>query len=97
MLLDRYDTSKDGLWCFTEFSQLFLPWTSNYRSTMVGRSRTEVSSFHAYTVQTRKLLKDLLYSLLQVQENFEANRFKVTAGHYASSNQLFDWIDTTKD
>jgi len=59
MMLDRFDKSKDSKFCFTEFSSLFLPWAEVYRRTMVGRSMTQVQNFQQYTVQTRKLLKDL--------------------------------------
>merc|ERR1712151_949785 len=97
MMLDRYDKSKDSKFCFTEFCQLWVPWAEVYKKEMVNRSHTGVNDFHKYTVQTRKLVKDLLYSLATAEENFEANRFKITGGHFNTSTELFNWLDANKD
>jgi hypothetical protein len=63
---------------------------------MVNRAQTGVNNFKGYTVQTRKLVKDLLYSIATAEANFEANRFKITGGHYNVSHELYDWLDTDK-
>ena len=97
MILDRYDASKDGKFNFSEFCDLWVPWTEVYKRTMVNRSQTNVSNFKNYTVQTRKLVKDLLYSIATAEENFESNRFKITGGHYNVSHELYDWMDVNKD
>jgi len=69
---------------------LWAPYTPEYRKTMTNRSLLQVSAFTQYTVQTKKLLKDLLFSVVTMLENFESNKFKITNGLVANSNELFD-------
>ena len=97
ILIDRYDKDRDGYLSFSEFIEIFAPYTKNYRDTMTQRSTTNVEKFFDYTVQTKKLLKDLLYSCVTCEENFEHAKYKVTKGIVAVSNELFDLLDTDKD
>jgi len=96
MMLDRYDTSLDSKFSFSEFNTLFLPWTEVYKKEMVNRSKTDVKNFHQYTVQTRKMLKDLFYCLVMAEKNFENNRFKTSNGVFDVSTEVFEWINTGK-
>jgi len=97
IILDRHDRDKDGFLNFAEFTEIFAPYTIEYRKTMTNRSLLQVSTFYQYTVQTKKLLKDLLFSVVTALENFESNKFKVTNGIVANSNELFDLLDANKD
>lgn len=72
---------------------MFMPATKAYRSKMQERSRNQGKNFKAYTVQTQKLMKDLLYSIVKCEENFEVNKFRISGGSVTVSNQLFDWLD----
>jgi len=74
-----------------------LPYTPEYRKNMVNRSLIDIKKFNSYTVQTKKLLKDLLFSCVTSLENFEGAKFKVTCGVVANSNELFDLLDDNKD
>lgn len=96
MLLDRFDTSLDSKFSFTEFCTLFLPWDKVYKKEMVNRSKTDVKNFHQYTVQTRKMLKDLLYCLVLAEQNFENNRFRTSNGNFDVSTELFNWVNVGK-
>jgi Ca2+-binding EF-hand superfamily protein len=97
IILDRHDRDKDGFLNFAEFTEIFAPYTPEYRKTMTNRSLLQVSTFYQYTVQTKKLLKDLLFSVVTALENFESNKFKITNGVVANSNELFDLLDANKD
>jgi len=97
VILDRHDRDKDGFLNFAEFVEIFAPYTPEYRKTMRNRSLLQVSTFYQYTIQTKKLLKDLLFSIVTALENFESNKFKITNGVVANSNQVFDLLDANKD
>jgi hypothetical protein len=68
-----------------------MPTTKAYRSKMQERSRMQGKNFKAFTIQTQKLVKDLLYSIVKAEENFEINKFRISGGSVTVSNQLFDW------
>ncbi len=97
IILDRHDRDKDGFLNFAEFTEIFAPYTPEYRKTMTNRSLLQVSTFYQYTIQTKKLLKDLLFSVVTALETFESNKFKITNGVVANSNELFDLLDANKD
>lgn len=97
VIIDRFDRDKDNCLNFVEFTEIFAPYTPEYRKTMVGRSKTEVSTFYQYTIQTKKLLKDLLFSVVTMLENFESNKYCITNGLVANSNEIFDLLDVKKD
>jgi len=97
VVVDRFDRDKDNCLNFAEFTQIFAPYTPEYRKTMTNRSQTQVSTFYQYTIQTKKLLKDLLFSVVQMLENFEAMKYGITNGLVANSNELFDELDSKKD
>jgi Ca2+-binding EF-hand superfamily protein len=96
-MIARFDLDKDGMLCFGEFSELWKPYTKTYRSSVEGRQQNLCTKFSAYTVQSRKLLKDLLYSVITSEENFEAGKFRLTGGLVSVSSELFDFIDKNKD
>lgn len=60
---------------------------------MQERKRAQCKSFKGYTEESRIMIKDLLYSLVCSEENFEANRFMTSQGMAYVSNELFDFLD----
>merc|ERR1711976_571347 len=96
-IIPAYDLDNDGMLCFAEFSAMWLPYTKNYRSSLEKKGPKLCDKFTNYTVQTRKLIKDLLYSITTQEENFESNKFRLTGGLVAVSNEVFDFIDKNKD
>ena len=75
-------------------------WTSykwNYKKQLEEREGKRVDTFKDYTVQTRKLIKDMIYSLVTNEENFESKKFKMTGGLVSVSNEIFDFMDKNKD
>jgi len=96
-VIPAYDLDNDGMLCFAEFCSLWLPYTKNYRSGLEKKGPKLCEKFSNYTVQTRKLIKDLLYSITTQEENFESNKFRLTGGLVAVSNEVFDFIDKNKD
>ena len=97
VLLDRYDSDADGYLNFNEFSSLFLPTLKEYRSTMVGRQPKGTQTFLKLTLQTKRIVRDLLYSLLTCEENFEYFKHKMTGNSIAVANEIFDFLDRNKD
>lgn len=96
-IIARFDMDRDGMLSFSEFSCMWVPFTKTYRTALEGRSAKLCEKFSNYTVQSRKLLKDLLYSVVTSEENFEANKFRLTGGLVVVSNEVFDFIDKNKD
>jgi len=93
IILDRFDRDRDGHMSLIEFSEVFYPKTKQYRVKMQERSRTRGKTFKDFTVQTQKLIIDLLSSVVKCEENFEVNKFRISGGSVSISNQLFDWLD----
>lgn len=93
ILLDRFDRDRDAHMNLIEFSEVFYPTTKGYRSKMAERSRLQGKAFRDFTIQTQKLVKDLLYSIVKAEENFEINKFRISGGSVTISNQIYDWID----
>lgn len=96
-IIDRFDRDRDQYLSFTEFSELFAPHTHTYRKTMQERSLTDVKRFKELTVQSKKMSKDLLYSIVTHLENFECNKYKMTGGAIHVTNECFDFLDRNKD
>jgi len=96
-LISRFDYDKDGMLSFSEFQEMWTPYSKSYKASLTGRKAKLCDKFPSYTVQTRKLLKDLLYSIVTSEENFEANKFRMTGGLVSVSTELFDFIDKNKD
>lgn len=97
VIMDRFDWDNDGHLSMVEFSGVFYPYTKQYRSKMQERSRMKGKNFKDYTIQTQKLVRDLLYSVVKGEENFEANKFRISGGSVSISNQLFDWLDVNNN
>lgn len=97
IIMDRFDRDRDGHLNESEFSSVFFPHTIQYKHKMSERSRFAVKSFKDYTIQTMKLIKDLLYSVVKCEENFEVLKFRISNGSVNVSNLLFDWLDEDKD
>ena len=96
-VIARYDVDNDGMLCFSEFNLLWVPYTKNYRSSLEKKGPKLCDKFSNYTVQSRKCIKDLLYSIVTQEENFESNKFRLTGGLVAVSNEVFDFVDKNKD
>lgn len=64
---------------------------------MFNRSRTTVKNLTDYTVQTKKLLKDLLYNCCVQLGNFENLRYNLLQGDIGTANKYFDMLDSNKD
>jgi Ca2+-binding EF-hand superfamily protein len=97
VLLDRYDSDNDGYLNFNEFSGMFLPTLKEYRTTMVARQAKGTQTFLKLTLQTKRIVRDLLYSLLTCEENFEYFKHKMTGNSIAVANEIFDFLDRNKD
>merc|ERR1711988_1686106 len=89
-----FDRDNDTYLSFSEFSALFLPYTKEYKKTMSARVGKGVAKFLDLSVQTKKLVRDLLYSIRLSFDNFEYNRHKVTGNSVAIAN---DFLDRNKD
>ena len=97
LMLDIFDDDKDGFFSFSEFNEIWMPYTKEYKTTMTARTGHSYTKMSDLTVQTKKLIKDLLYSLITTQENFEYNKYRMTGSLVAISNEMFDFIDQNKD
>jgi len=97
VLLDVFDYDVDTFLSFTEFVKIFTPLTKEYRSTMTNRVGKGTSKFLDLTVQTKKLVRDLLYSIRLTSDNFEYNRHRMTGNSIAIANEMFDFLDRNKD
>jgi len=97
VMLDYFDKDGDTYLSFSEFSALFTPYTKEYKQTMTTRNGKGTTKFLDLTVQTKKLVRDLLYSIRLSFDNFEYNRHKVTGNSVAIANEVFDFLDRNKD
>merc|ERR1712151_183012 len=97
VMLDYFDRDNDTYLSFSEFSALFTPYTKEYKKTMTSRNGKGVAKFLDLSVQTKKLVRDLLYSIRLSFDNFEYNRHKVTGNSVAIANEVFDFLDRNKD
>jgi len=97
LIIDRFDRDGDQYLSMSEFSEIFTPYTVVYRKGMVDRCPKDIANFSDYTIQTKKYVKDLLYSVVTALENFECNKFKITGGLVHVSNEVFDFLDRNKD
>lgn len=96
-VIDRYDFNNDGYLSYSEFTELWAPYTQTYRKRMVDRKSAKITDFKQYTAQTRKLIKDLVYSIVTAEENFECSKYKICGGLVALSHECFDFLDKNKD
>merc|ERR1711972_144118 len=86
IIIDRYDKGRDGLLSYSEFCDIFLPSNNfEYRRTMQERVERSVYSFFEYTTLTQSHIRDLLRSIVTVEENFEVNKFRLSDGRVLSS------------
>lgn len=92
IIVVRYDRDRDGALSFHEFCDLFGPYNVEYRKRMNKRSNMNKEKFSLYTVQTAKLLKDILYTIVICEENFLHNSVKVSEGLVGVSNKIFEDI-----
>jgi hypothetical protein len=95
-LVDRYDKNSDGHLDFYDFADIFAPYTEGYRKALFERGKRAVNTYKDYTIQTQRLMKDLLKSLGVSLVNFEISKDKVAYGDILLSNDLFDYLDKFK-
>jgi len=97
VVLDRFDTDVDAYLSFTEFARIFTPDTKEYKTTMNSRTGRSVVKFLNLTVQTKKLVRDLLYAVRTLEDNFENNKHRITGNSISIANEIFDHLDKNKD
>lgn len=96
-IIDRFDNDMEGYLCYTEFIEIFAPGAKQYRKAMLNRAHTGIKKFADLTIQTKKLCRDLLYSMVTTLENFEANKYRISGGLVSISSDCFDFFDLNKD
>ena len=97
VVIDRFDKDKDGYLSFTEFTDIFAPYSHSYRKTMVRRPVLNHKRFANLTVQTKKIIKDLLYNIVRFEINFDSIKYKITQGLYNVSIEIFRMLDENKN
>jgi len=97
MIIDRYDKDRDGTLQFSEFCDIFLPTTAEYRRTMQDRIQRGCYSFFDYTAVTQNSIRDLLRNIVTVEENFEDNKFRLSDGRVLTSDEIFLFLDKSKN
>ena len=93
VIIDRYDKDRDGMLSFVEFSEIFLPKNDEYRRTMLDRVERSIFNFYDYTILTQTHIKDLLRTIVTVEDNFECNKIKLSDGRILSSDEIFRFLD----
>jgi len=78
VLLDRFDKDGDGYLSFSEFIVMFVPLTKSYQTSMTSRQPKGAKSCLDLTVQTKRLVRDLLYAIITAEDNFEVNKHNMT-------------------
>lgn len=96
IIIDRYDKDRDGHLNFVEFSEIFLPKSSEYRRTMLDRVERSIYSFYDYTILTQTHIKDLLRTIVTVEDNFECNKYRLNDGRILNSDEIFRFLDKHK-
>lgn len=96
VIIERYDKNRDGTLSFGEFSDLFLPSSREYRRTMQERVQRGIYSFYDFTAVTQNSIRDLLRSIVTVEENFEENKFRLSDGRVLTSDEIFAFLDKWK-
>lgn len=93
----RYDKDKDGLLSFYEFALIFIPNSQKYRDNLITRKKRKLNSLNDVTQYTKKIIKDLLQSIVTVENNFQSNLSKITDGSIENSRDMFCYIDKNND
>lgn len=96
VIIDRYDKDRDGTLGFGEFCDIFLPTSPEYRRTMQDRIQRGIYSFYDFTAVTQNCVRDLLRSIVTVEENFEDNKFRLSDGRVLTSDEIFAFLDKWK-
>merc|ERR1712151_469868 len=96
VIIDRFDKDRNGLLSFSEFCNIFLPNSAEYRKTMQDRVERNVLSFYEYTSLTQTHIRDLLRSIVTVEVNFECNKFRLSDRRYLSADEIFAFLDKWK-
>jgi Ca2+-binding EF-hand superfamily protein len=96
IIIDRFDNDRDGLLSFSEFCDIFLPKQSEFRRSMQERLDRRVDTFFGYTGLTQQYTKDLLKLVVDVQENFEVTKFRMSDGRVLNSDEIFAFLDKWK-
>ena len=96
IIIDRFDKDRDGMLSFSEFSDLWLPRAHEYRRMMQERLGRSVNQYFEFTTLTQSHIRDLLRSVVTVEENFECNKFRLTDGRYLSADEIFAFLDKWK-
>lgn len=95
-VIDRYDKDRDGTLGFIEFCDIFLPKSVEYRRTMQDRIQRGIHSFYDFTAVTQNCIRDLLRSIVTVEDNFEENKFRLSDGRVLTSDEIFAFLDKWK-
>lgn len=93
IILSRYDRDKDDCLSFKEFTEIFAPISSEYRKKLNKRSNMKKRKFSNYTVQTQKLLKDILQTIIVTELSFLHNNIVACKEVVENSQQVFTMID----
>jgi len=93
IILSRYDRDKDECLSFKEFTEIFAPISSEYRKKLNKRSNMKKKKFANYTVQTQKLIKDILQTIIVVELGFLHNNIVACKEVIENSDQVFSMID----
>lgn len=96
VIIDRFDKDRDGRLSFSEFSDLWLPKSNENRRMMQERLGRSVNNFNEFTTVTQSHIRDLLRSVVTVEEKFESNKFRLTDGRYLSADEIFAFLDKWK-
>ena len=97
IVLDRFDTDLDSYLSFSEFARIFTPDTKEYKTAMNSRLGKGEKEFKSLTLQTKKLVRDLLYAIRTLEDNFENNKHRITGNSISIANEIFDHLDRNKD
>jgi Ca2+-binding EF-hand superfamily protein len=97
VVLDRFDCDLDSYLSFSEFSRIFTPDTKEYKTAMNSRLGKGEKEFKQLTLQTKKLVRDLLYAVRTLEDNFENNKHRITGNSISIANEIFDHLDRNKD